>query len=217
MNTTQMSRWTDQFGRDYTDRNSLTLPELDVLYHRNYGETRKELNERFLAEVPRSARILEVGCNIGNQLGILQKVGFFNLYGIEIQHYALRQAKSRARGINVVAASAFEIPFRSESFDLVFTSGLLIHIAPADLSLVLSEIHRCTNKYIWGFEYYSSVPMEVSYRGHRDLLWKMNYAQAFLDRFDDLQLLRSEQLSYLGNSNVDSMFLIRKTRTASAQ
>jgi len=50
MNTPQMSRWNDRFGRDYTDRNSLTLSELDVLYHRNYGVTRRELNERFLPE-----------------------------------------------------------------------------------------------------------------------------------------------------------------------
>lgn len=216
MNTAQMSRWTDQFGRDYTDRNSLTLSELDALYHRNYGVTRRALNARFLAGVPRSARILEVGCNIGNQLSMLRELGFSHLYGIEIQHYALKQVKSRVRGINVVEASALEIPFRDGSFDMVFTSGVLIHIAPAEMSLVLGEIHRCSNKYIWGFEYHSSVPTEVSYRGNRDLLWKMNYAQAFLDQFDDLELLRSEHLSYLQDSNVDCMFLMRKTRTVPA-
>jgi len=217
MNTAQMLRWTDQFGHDYTDRNSLTLSELDALYHRNYGVTRRELNARFLAGVPRSARILEVGCNIGNQLSMLREMGFSNLYGIEIQHYALNQAKSRARGINVVEASALEIPFCNESFDLVFTSGVLIHIAPADLPLALAEIHRCTRKYIWGFEYHSRSLMEVAYRGQQNLLWKMNYEQAFLHQFDDLELLRSEHLSYLQDSNVDCMFLIRKTRTVSAQ
>lgn len=217
MNTAQMSRWTGQFGREYTDRNSLNLSELDALYQRNYGLTRRELNERFLAGVPRSARILEVGCNIGNQLSMLRELGFFNLYGIEIQHYALKRAQSRVQGINVVEASALEIPFRDRSFDLVFTSGVLIHIAPADVPLVLGEIYRCTNKYIWGFEYHSPAPTEVPYRGNRNLLWKMNYAQAFLDQFDDLELLRSEQLSYLDNSNVDCMFLVRKTRTVLAK
>lgn len=216
MNTAQMLRWTDQFGREYTDRNSLTLSELDALYHRNYGVTRRELNAQFLAAIPRSARILEVGCNIGNQLSMLREMGFSNLYGIEIQHYALKQARSRIRGINVVEASALEIPFRDGSFDLVFTSGVLIHIAPAEMSLVLAEIHRCSNEYIWGFEYHSSIPTEISYRGNRNLLWKMNYAQAFLDQFGDLELVRSEHLSYLDNSNVDCMFLIRKTRMVPA-
>jgi pseudaminic acid biosynthesis-associated methylase len=217
MNTAQTLRWTNQFGRDYTDRNSLTLSELDALYQRNYGVTRRELNERFLAEVPRSARVLEVGCNIGNQLRMLRELGFSNLYGIEIQHYALQQAKSRVRGINVVEASALEIPFCDGSFDLVFTSGVLIHIAPENLSSVLGEIHRCTSKYIWGFEYHSSVPTEVSYRGNRSLLWKMNYPQAFLDQFHDLELLRAEQLSYLDNSNIDCMFLVCKVPTVPAK
>jgi len=216
MNTAQMLRWTDQFGRDYTDRNSLTLSELDALYHRNYGVTRRELNAQFLAGVPRNAHILEVGCNIGNQLSMLREMGFFNLYGIEIQHYALRQAKSRVREIDVVEASALEIPFCNESFDLVFTSGVLIHIAPVDLPLALAEIHRCTRKYIWGFEYHSRSLREVAYRGQQDLLWKMNYAQAFLRQFEDLELSRLEQLSYLDNSNVDCMFLIRKTRMVPA-
>lgn len=210
MNAAQMSRWTGQFGREYTDRNSLTLSELDALYHRNYGLTRRELNQRFIAGLPRSAPILEVGCNIGTQLKLLRELGFLNLYGIEIQHYALKQAKSRVQGINLVEASALAIPFRDRSFDLVFTSGVLIHIAPPDMPLVLREIYRCTNKYIWGFEYHSSTPIEVPYRGHRNLLWKMNYPQAFLDQFHDLKLVRSEKLHYLENANVDCMFLLNK-------
>ena len=42
-----------------------------------------ELNQRFLADIPRNARILEVGCNEGNQLCALQEMGFQNLYWIE--------------------------------------------------------------------------------------------------------------------------------------
>jgi len=212
MNTAQILRWTNQFGREYTDRNSLTLPEVDALYERNYGVTRQELNQRFLAEVPVNARILEVGCNIGNQLRLLQQMGFHNLYGIEIQHYALKQACCRTQEVHVVEASAFEIPFPDGSFDLVFTSGVLIHIAPANLPLALSEIHRCTREYIWGFEYHSSTPTEVEYRGNEKLLWKMDYTQAFLRQFDGLELLRSEELHYRENSNVDCMFLLRKKR-----
>jgi len=210
MNTAQISRWTNEFGREYTDRNSLTLWELDALYERNYGVSRQELNQRFLAEVPADARILEVGCNIGNQLRLLQQMGFHNLYGIEIQHYALKQARHRTQDVHVVEASAFEIPFAGRSFDLVFTSGVLIHISPANLPLALGEIHRCAREYIWGFEYHSSTPTEVEYRGNERLLWKMDYAQAFLGQFDDLELLRSEELHYRENSNVDCMFLLRK-------
>ncbi|MGB6811650.1 MAG: hypothetical protein WBE23_02050, partial [Candidatus Sulfotelmatobacter sp.] len=87
--TPQTSQWTGDFGRAYTDRNTLTTKELDSLYWRNHGVTRRELNERFLQPIPRDARILEVGCNCGNQLLMLQEMGFTNLWGVEVQSYAL--------------------------------------------------------------------------------------------------------------------------------
>ena len=211
MNTTQMSHWRGRFGWEYTQRNSLTVEQLNALYRRNYGFSRKELNQRFLAQVPRNARILEVGCNIGMQLSLLRELGFYNLFGLEIQHDALKRAKSRVSEIRVVEGSALEIPFCDRSFDLVFTSGMLIHIAPDDLRRVIFEIYRCSKKFVWGFEYHSSVPVEVTYRGNRDLLWKMNYVETFLDEFEDLRLLRCEHLSYLVNPNVDCMFLLQKS------
>jgi hypothetical protein len=88
---------------------------------------------------------------------------------------------------------------------------VLIHIAPSDLPKAVDEIHRCAKQYVWGFEYYSPHAVEVQYRGNQSLLWKMDYAKFYLDRFADLSLVRREELPYLENSNVDSMFLLRKT------
>jgi hypothetical protein len=53
---------------------------------------------------------------------------------------------------------------------------------------------------------------EVRYRDHQGLLWKMGYARQYLNRFADLELVRQHHPSYLENGNVDSMFLLRKTR-----
>lgn len=211
IHTPQIATWVNEFGREYTDRNGLTMSELDDLYERNYGVTRRQLNEPFLAAIPADARILEVGCNVGSQLTILREMGYRQLYGIEIQPYALEQARLKLPDAHFVEASAFEIPYADNHFDLVFTSGVLIHIAPADLSRAVDEIHRCSSQHIWGFEYYSPQTVEVQYRGNQGLLWKMDYAKFYLDRFADLSLVRREDVSYLENSNVDSMFLLRKT------
>jgi pseudaminic acid biosynthesis-associated methylase len=205
-----MSVWADQFGREYTDRNSLSLAELDALYERNYGVTRRHLNEGFLNGVPLAARILEVGCNAGNQLSLLNQMGYSNLYGIELQHYALLRARRNLTNIHLIEASALEIPFADNSFDVVFTSGVLIHIAPSDLPRVMGEIHRCTRDYIWGLEYYATETSEVHYRGHDSLLWKMDYAKLFLERFPDLELSRCERLRYLDSDKEDSIFLLQK-------
>lgn len=212
MKTPQIETWTGDFGREYTDRNSMTPAEVDALFRNNYGVTRRELNERFLAAVPADAHILEVGCNLGNQLLLLQDAGYRNLYGIEIQEYALAKARVRLPNVQLVQATAFDIPFPAGYFDLVFTSGVLIHIAPDDLPRAMEEIHRCSNSYIWGIEYYSPESTAVNYRGHQELLWKMDYAKIYLDRFDDLELVKREQLPYLDNPNVDCMFLLRKNK-----
>jgi pseudaminic acid biosynthesis-associated methylase len=210
MKTEQMSQWASQFGREYTDRNSLNLRAIDELYQQNYGVTRRKLNEEFLKSVPRSARILEVGCNICNQLSLLSDIGYSRLYGIELQHYALLRARDRVGTGRLVEGSALEIPFSDRSFDLVFTSGVLIHIAPGDLPSVMGEIYRCSRTYVWGFEYYSADPMQVDYRGNDNLLWKMDYSRLYRERFPDLSLCKERRLPYLTNSNQDCMFLLKK-------
>jgi len=179
---------------------------------KNYGVSRTEMNRRFLSDLPRDARILEVGCNLGNQLALLQDLGFTNLYGVEVQEHALEAARARTRNLQLTLASAFDLPYEDEYFDLVFTAGVLIHISPEDLSVALDEIYRCTRTYVMGSEYYASNATEVKYRDHNALLWKMDYAQQYLTRFPGLELIREERLPYLENSNIDSMFLLRKVR-----
>jgi pseudaminic acid biosynthesis-associated methylase len=209
--TKQMQEWSGNFGKEYTDRNALSLQEMELLYKKHYGITRTEMNLKFLGDFDRDMRVLEVGSNIGNQLLCLQKAGFKNLYGIELQSYAVELSKSRTEGINIIQGSAFDIPFKDSFFGLVFTSGLLIHIAPEDINRVLDEIHRCTKQYIWCFEYYSDAYTPIPYREHTDLLWKANFSQLFLDRFKDLILIREEHFKWLDNSNnVDFMFLLQK-------
>ena len=209
--TYQMDKWSGDFGREYTDRNDLSLEQLDVLYKRNYGKTRTELNRGFLKDLDSSSRILEVGSNLGVQLACLQKMGFTELYGIELQDYAVELSKSRTQSINIIKGSALDIPYKDGYFDLVFTSGLLIHISPSDLNLVMREIHRCTRAYIWGFEYYAEKHTEVVYRDNENLLWKGNFAGMYLDLFEDLKVIKEKRLKYLGSDNVDVMFLLRKT------
>jgi len=208
--TPQLGAWCGEFGREYTVRSCLTPEQVDALWERNYGVTRTELNRRFLGSIPADARILELGCNIGNQLSLLQQLGYSNLYGVDVQEYALEIAGSRLKNVNFAPASSFALPYEDKYFDLVFTSGVLIHVSPRDLPAALDEIHRCAKSYIWGSEYYAPSVTEINYRGHGELLWKMDYAREYLARFADLELALEQRLRYVENQNVDSMFLLRK-------
>ncbi|MEW6618229.1 MAG: pseudaminic acid biosynthesis-associated methylase [bacterium] len=209
--TEQLKKWTGEFGKEYTERNPTTLKELETLYQKNYGITRTELNRLFLENLPLSMRILEVGSNVGNQLLCLQKMGFKNLYAIEPQSYAVELSKSRTKDINIIKGDGFDIPFKDKYFDLVFTSGVLIHIHPSSILQVMKEIYRCTKTYIWGFEYYATEYTEIVYRGQENLLWKVNFSKMFREEFNDLELVKEKYLPYLHNEkNVDVMFLLKK-------
>ena len=208
--TKQIETWRGEFGGQYSERNLYSPADLDNLYQRSYGITRTALNHRFLADIPRSASILEVGCNLGNQLILLHEMGFEDLNGIEIQEAIVKKAEFRVPWAKITEGSALKIPFHDASFDLVFTSGLLIHIAPKDLPVAMNEIYRCAKSWIWGLEYHSQQMTEIPYRGHSELLWKADYARLYTESFPDLELVAEQKLNYLESDNVDSIFLLRR-------
>lgn len=208
--TSQEKIWSGNFGDDYTKRNSFEIDQLNKLYLENYGFSREDMNTLFLSNISKESKILEVGTNSGNQLLLLQKMGFKNLYGIEINQQAVQSAKLRCKRIDIINGSSFDIPFKDNFFDLVYTSGVLIHISPDNLMNALSEIYRCSNKYIWGFEYFSEQPAQVEYRGNNNLMWKMDYAKFYTQNFPDLAIEKEKHYKYIVNKNVDSMFLLSK-------
>lgn len=209
-NTEQIGAWAGAFGKAYTDRNPRSPEEQDSLYRANFGLTRTELNEDFLGALDRSIRILEVGCNIGLQLMCLQRMGFTNLFGIEVQDYAIERGRKLTAGITMIRGSAFDIPYPDGHFDLVFTSGVLIHISPDDIGKALDEIHRSTTRYIWGWEYFAPEYTEIPYRGERRLMWKTDFARIYRERFPKLALVKERRVKYLNDDNVDTMYLLEK-------
>ncbi len=193
--TTQEKFWTSSFGAEYMKRNHLSNDELDGMYMKKFSKTRSELNRNFLEGLP-IKNILEVGCNIGNQLALLQSQGYRNLYGIEVFDQAVEISKQRTSGINIIQGSAFDIPFKDRYFDLVFTSGVLIHISPQDILTAIHEIYRVSRTYIWGYEYFDDTHHPLAYRENTDRLWCGNFANMYLDTFPDLTLVKEQRLPF---------------------
>lgn len=205
--------WSGEFGKAYTERNSHELDNWNKFYKETWGTTRTAMNEIALKGLAKDIKILEVGCNTGMQLRGLQAMGFSSLYGIEIQYYAVERAKDFTKQINIIQGSAFDLPFRDGYFDLVYTSGVLIHIAPDDLPRVMDEMYRCSSKYIWGWEYFAEEVTSINYRGNEGFLWKANFGQLFLDRFPNLKMVAYQDYPYIKENekgNVDRMYLLEK-------
>lgn len=208
--TYQLKKWKSGFGKKYTDRNTLTLSNLEKLYKKRYGLTRMQMNKTFLGNLDRSIRILEVGSNIGNQLQLLKRMGFKNLYGIEPQEYAVELSKKIAKGINIINGNVFDIPFKDGYFDLVFTSGVLIHINPQDIKRAMKEICRCSKTYIWGFEYYSPKYRKIKYRREDKLLWKGDFRKMYTNIDPVFKTVKEDFFDYIEEESTDTMFLLKR-------
>lgn len=211
MITLQRKTWESEFGEEYLNRNLFNPQQLDNLYKTRYGISKTDLNQLFLKDIPKDAKILEVGTNIGNQLFHLQTMGFTNLYGIEIQDRAINFAKHRTDNLNIIKGDAIDIPFKDNFFDLVFTHGVLIHISPENINKVLNEIYRVSKTYIWGFEYFHDDYIELNYHGQKGLMWKTNFMKLYEKSFTNLESIKEEKYTYSEDNNlIDQMFLLRK-------
>jgi pseudaminic acid biosynthesis-associated methylase len=175
--TPQLALWRSEFGRAYTDRNDRDKPA-------RVGAWRM-----LLADITPTC-VLEVGCNVGWNLVYLERLGVPELYGIEPQPEAVERARQRRPTFNVLHGTAFELPLRDRLCDLVFTSGVLIHIAPASLGDALDEIYRVSRRWIVAIEYDQPREQEIRYRGHAAALWKRDHGAAWQTRHPDLRLVR---------------------------
>jgi pseudaminic acid biosynthesis-associated methylase len=140
-------------------------------------------------------------------------MGFTNLYGVELQHYAVEKAKSITTGIQIIQGSGFDLPFKDDYFDLVCTNGVLIHIAPDDHRAFMSEIVRCSRRFVMGFEYHAPELTQISNRGHDGFLWKTDFAKRYSSFFPEITTVYERIYPYLSNQeagNQDSVFVLEK-------
>lgn len=210
----QKKFWLSNFSKGYLQRNLFNPKQLDKSYIKKYGISRTQMTTNFLGNLKKDIMILEVGCNFGAQLLLLRELGYKNLYGIEINPEIVEFSRKKASSVNIIVGDALNIPFKDASFDLVFTSGLLIHISPKNIEKAISEIYRVSKKYIWCFEYFSENYTEIEYRGHKEVLWKTNFSNIFLKKFKKLKLIKETEFSYINdnkqNRSRDVMFLLKK-------
>lgn len=100
-----------------------------------------------------SASILEIGCNVGRNLNELFQSGYKKLTGVEISagavtlmQKAFPEMSKHAKILTVPIEDVIK-NFRDNSFDLVFTMAVLMHIHP-DSEFVFEEIARITRRFL---------------------------------------------------------------------
>lgn len=178
----QIQAWRGDFGDAYVDRNLGDQSRLNALT-RSFGA----ILDRLTGAPPRS--ILEVGANVGNNLAALARVSDAELHAVEpnAKARAILAESGRVKAQNVHDAVGSALPFADGAVDLVFTSGVLIHVPPSELGSVCREMHRVAARYILCIEYFAPKPTQIDYRGETDLLFKRDFGGHWLDLFDDLE------------------------------
>jgi len=94
-----------------------------------------------LSSLPSGAKILDVGCGIGQHLENLIKKGF-NASGIEPADNMRKIAQSRLPSGTVSAASVLGLPFEQNVFDLVYAIEVFRYLSHEDNRRGLGETYR---------------------------------------------------------------------------
>jgi len=182
--TPQVDFWRGAFGDAYTDRNALSGDAL---------RARTAMWARVLEPVRSRppASVLEVGANVGINLRALSGLLDADLYAVE-PNAAARGRLSESGLVqpdHVFDATGDDLPLADGAVEMVFTSGVLIHVAPERLEATCREMHRVSSRLIACVEYFSVSPEERTYRDHSERLFKRDFGGFWWDLFPDLRLL----------------------------
>jgi len=141
---------------------------------------------------------------------MLKRLGFHNLYGLEINKKAYELAKKNNPDITFIHSSFEDYDPQGEKFDVVCTGGILGHMDPSVVKLAIQKMISLSKRYIFGFGNYADELTEVNYRGHSNQLWKHNYPQLFRNSYPSLKTIKEEKLQYKNENLVDVVYLLEK-------
>ncbi|WP_064791836.1 pseudaminic acid biosynthesis-associated methylase [Shewanella woodyi] len=176
--TEQEKFWAGEFGNNYIGRNQ----------SENIVAANISMLSSILKKTKDISKIIEFGSNIGLNLEALKVLlPQASLSAIEINDNAVAQLQ-RFDDLTVHHTSILEFEPK-ETHDLVLIKGVLIHINPAELNHVYELLYRSSSKYICLSEYYNPSPVEVEYRGHKEKLFKRDFAGELMDKYPDLSLV----------------------------
>lgn len=172
--TDQENFWATDFGNEYPNRNS--------------GEhliaSNVSLFSKILRFAPLISSMAELGCNIGLNIKALNRINnLYDIRGYEINQMAAKVAAEKCVA-EIINTTITEPLASSKKFDLTFTKGVLIHINPNKLDIVYENLYSLSNRYIMVCEYYNPSPISIDYRGHKDRLFKRDFAGELISKFN---------------------------------
>jgi pseudaminic acid biosynthesis-associated methylase len=157
--------WAGTFGDEYTSRNRVTWEKRIPFW-------------REILTLTRARSVLDVGCNAGWNLRAIKAVDpAVEAMGVDINAAAVAEAE--AAGLEAHLMSVNQVRILLAGFELVCTSGVLIHVAPADLPEAMRNIVQASNRWVLAVEYESETEEQIDYRGNTERLWKRPFGRLY--------------------------------------
>ena len=88
----------------------------------------------------KGTRLLEIGSGMGHLVGSLEDS--FETYGMDLNHWAVKQSKAVIQKTSLQTASAQELPFKDGAFNVVIIKHIVEHLP--DPQKAINEIGRVT-------------------------------------------------------------------------
>lgn len=168
--------WAGPFGDEYTDRNLGGL------------ENNRALFAKILALIDYPIwSVIELGAGAGSNLQAIKQIDpEIETTGLEINPKARALLERVADHAIPGSLLGFE-PARL--WDLAFTKGVLIHVAPEYIASAYETLYRCSSRYILMAEYYNPTPQVIQYRGYTRALWRRDFASELMGQYPNVELL----------------------------
>jgi spore coat polysaccharide biosynthesis protein SpsF len=192
--------WLGSFNTSYIKRNNNKQIVLN-----NYHFFKKILKKIKIHS------LIEIGSNIGLNLIAINKI-FKNLKitAVEINKEACKNLQ-KIKNVKIINESVLKFNIKS-NFDLVLIKALLIHINPNNLKKLYKKIAKLSKKYILICEYYNPTLITIDYRGHKNKLFKNDYAGDFLKIHKNYKLIDYGFIYHLDKFPLDDFnwFLLKR-------
>ena len=98
----------------------------------------------------RAARVLDMGCGLGETINALKKLGYKDITGVDYSRECVefcRQHLYEGGGIQVCQGDALEYFYQcNEKYDVIFFNDIIEHFQLEDVIKILKGMKRCLNK-----------------------------------------------------------------------
>lgn len=117
----------------------------DALEHDPMRPVRYGKCFRYLHDVDRDSKLLDVGCGEGMGLLIARHLGFKKIVGVEVSKERLKRAKDRLgnEALLILVAPDSHLPFRNDAFDILISAAVIEHtLNPEDFVREIARVVR---------------------------------------------------------------------------